>query len=32
MMYNDFKIHTVKKGETVSGIAKQYGVSEDDLY
>src|SRR4028118_1468702 len=31
MMYNDFKIHTVKKGETVSGIAKQYGVLEDDL-
>src|SRR4028118_544454 len=31
MMYNDYKTHLVRKGETVSGIAAKYGVLEDAL-
>lgn len=28
----DYKIHRVKKGETITEIAKQYGVSEEAIY
>ena len=28
----EFKYHTVKKGETVYSISKDYNVSEEDIY
>lgn len=29
--YNDYKIHTARKGDSVQSICSQYGVTEDDL-